>query len=1170
MEDSNKEIISRRPKGVVTKPWLVVSQFGESRIEEVGKHSIMRRTGIPARDLRILDPTLLYPSTILGRERAIVVNLEHIKAIITANEMLVLNPKDPGVAPFVQELEHKLCNVDTPSKTGIDGSEKTIEDSPLPSKVGVPQEASDNNSPKISFNTSSKVGSSKVPPFEFRVLEICLKFVCRCLESETSTLELEAYPTLDELSVSISTFNLQRVRAIKSRLVAVTSRVQKLRDELEHLLDDDMDMAEMYLTAKLFSPQFEDSKPKHSNIDDDHTVVLEDQSDEEEIRSNKSTSGVGNRQKPKIAELEMILEAYFVQLDGALNKLSTMRDYVDNTKDYANIILDDKQNQMLQLTVVISIARVLVNFSDVIGSVLSMNIDIPITLNGSPLQFDECLIGMVVGKQKNKNTSSVAVAHNSLVSEPGMEEQRLRKLEIDVNSLATGQERMMKEMQEMLAAMNTKLDHIMTNQVRDPGEGSHNQNISVEGRTLGSGGTNREVRSNSAPQYLPKTVKLDFPRFNGIKDLTSWVCRAEQFYDFHQTPKADRTPIISWEDFKQGLLNRYGPTQFQDFFGELTKLQQTGSVREYQAQFEKLLVRVGRLTPSHQVGCFISGLKESIKADVQASRPATLSAVIGLARLYEARCYSNRRTVHPEARKTIPNRPSIPNSRPLPIKRLSPAEHHDRRSKGLCFNCNEKFSPGHRCKKLFLIEGSWSDEEDDDVDMEVIELKENEETPGISLHAIYGARAPQTMKVRGRVGQHQITLLIDSGSTHNFLNSKVARKLGVSTNSAGRFEVVVANGEKISSSGRCKGICTIIQGVRITEDYFLLPLEGCDAVLGAQWLSTLGPIIWDFSKLQMKFCHEGKEVVFTGLAAPENKVVAEKEITKEFRKKKTGALLQIYSLSVQTTQDVFNEPHGLPPPRTHDHKIPLKQGSEAVSMRPYRYPHYQKNEIEKVVAEMLNSGVIRLSQSPYSSLVLLVKKHDGSWRLCVDYRGLNRITIKDKFPIPVIDELLDELHGAKFFTKLDLRSGYHQIRVHPEDITKTAFRTHQGHYEFLVMPFGLTNAPSTFQPLMNEIFKIHLLKYLGHVITTEGVAADPTMQEWPKPKIVKALRGFLGLIGYYRKFIEHYGRIARPLTQMLKKRCFEWNSMATLEDNGVVNRRTRTPALLEPHITGNP
>ncbi|CAL5370639.1 unnamed protein product [Camellia sinensis] len=193
-----------------------------------------------------------------------------------------------------------------------------------------------------------------------------------------------------------------------------------------------------------------------------------------------------------------------------------------------------------------------------------------------------------MSKQKNKNTSSVAAAHNSLVSEPGMEEHRLGQLEIDVNSLPTGQERMMKEMQEMFAAMNTRLDNIMTNQVRDPGESSHNQNQSVGGRTLGSGGTNREVRSNSAPQYLPKTVKLDFPCFNGIENPTSWVCWAEQFYYFHQTPEADRvplasfnleddaqlwyqllkeeTPIISWEDFKQGLLNRYGPTQFQDFF----------------------------------------------------------------------------------------------------------------------------------------------------------------------------------------------------------------------------------------------------------------------------------------------------------------------------------------------------------------------------------------------------------------------------------------------------------------------------------------------------------------------------------------------------------------------------------------------------------------------------
>jgi len=320
-------------------------------------------------------------------------------------------------------------------------------------------------------------------------------------------------------------------------------------------------------------------------------------------------------------------------------------------------------------------------------------------------------------------------------------------------------------------------------------------------------------------------------------------------------------------------------------------------------------------------------------------------------------------------------------------------------------------------------------------------------------------------------------------------------------------------------------------------------------------------------------------------------------------------------------EHLFRTPSGLPPQRAADHKIQLVPEAQPVRIRPYHYSPIQKNEIEAQVQQMLKSGVVRPSTSEFASPVLLVRKKDGTWRFCVDYHHLNAITMKHKHPMPVVDELLDEINGAQWFTKLDFSAGYHQIRMATGDEYKTAFKTHQGLYEFLVMPFGLTNAPATFQSLMNLIFAsllrrgvlvfmddiliysrtleehVRLLQqvfqildnhqflnkrskclfaqsfveYLGHVISAAGVATDPTKVDavlrWPQPETVKQLRGFLGLTGYYRKFIQHYGLLARPLTELLKKGCqFQWTPQAEQAFQLLKQRLVQAPVLAVPNF----
>ena len=277
----------------------------------------------------------------------------------------------------------------------------------------------------------------------------------------------------------------------------------------------------------------------------------------------------------------------------------------------------------------------------------------------------------------------------------------------------------------------------------------------------------------------------------------------------------------------------------------------------------------------------------------------------------------------------------------------------------------------------------------------------------------------------------------------------------------------------------------------------VLPLGGYDGILGMDWLAKWGLMNCNWDQKWVEFTYKQQLIRLTGLSTAQSQEIHElsaEQLVKCSKGNDVWALAELCFMTntvkvtvtvptkvqqlVETFSDIFQEPKQLPPHREFDHAIHLIPGSQPINCRPYRYSPLQKDEIERQVKEMLQNGTVIPSVSPYASPVLLVKKKDGSWRFCIDYRRLNAVTIKSKFPIPVVDELLDELAGAKIFSKLDLRAGYHQIRMVPEDEIKTAFKTHNGQYQFKVMPFGLTNAPSTFQCVMNSVFAPCVRKFV--------------------------------------------------------------------------------------------
>jgi hypothetical protein len=280
---------------------------------------------------------------------------------------------------------------------------------------------------------------------------------------------------------------------------------------------------------------------------------------------------------------------------------------------------------------------------------------------------------------------------------------------------------------------------------------------------------------------------------------------------------------------------------------------------------------------------------------------------------------------------------------------------------------------------------------------------------------------------------------------------------------------------------------------------------------------------------------------------------------------------------------------GMPPDRDIEFSIDLFPGITPIAKRPYHMAPVEHEEVKKTINELLAKGYIRRNFSPWAFPVLLVEKKDGAKRMCVDYRDLNAITIKNKHPLPRIEDLFYQLQGACVFSKIDLHFGYHQLKIRPEDIPKMAFTCKYGLYEYTVMSFGLTNAPAFFMHLMNKVFMDYLdtfvvifiddilvyskseaehekhlklvlqrlredkmyaklskckfwideVPFLGHVISKGGIAVDPSkvkdLLDWEVPHSVKEVRSFVGLAGYYRRFIENFSKIAKPLTSLLEK-----------------------------------
>jgi RNase H-like domain found in reverse transcriptase/Reverse transcriptase (RNA-dependent DNA polymerase)/Integrase zinc binding domain/Chromo (CHRromatin Organisation MOdifier) domain/Retroviral aspartyl protease len=524
------------------------------------------------------------------------------------------------------------------------------------------------------------------------------------------------------------------------------------------------------------------------------------------------------------------------------------------------------------------------------------------------------------------------------------------------------------------------------------------------------------------------------------------------------------------------------------------------------------------------------------------------------------------------------------------------------------------------------------------VDVELRELK--------TLVLPVEANPTGMMTFYGKLCGTKAIILMDSGATHSFIDLEYVKALRIPFTPL-ESQVSMANGHPSSTYGTIS-VHMQIQSFSKSITCFVTKLaHSVNCVLGNDWLIP-NKVVLDFGTM---LCHirSGRKRVtlnpeFQKVSPKGKPLLSAMQLRKACRKGSTLFMVQVESIEedVDSTTtwsskdqenfscpsviqpllkeyvDVFPNdlPPGLPPERGVKHTIPLEVGAKPPWRPIYRMSPLENEELKTQIADLLAKGWIEPSSSPYGAPVLFVPKKDGRLRMCVDYRALNKLTIKNRYALPRIDDILDKLQGAKVFTSLDLAQGYHQIRIPPEDAPKTAFRTPLGHFQYRVLSFGLTNAPATFQSTMSDMFRhldafvaiylddilifskteeehlIHVRKvlevlrknkfyakkskcsfmsdnllYLGHVVDKEGVKVDPgkiaAVTTWPPPKDLQQLRSFLGFANYFRKFIQGYSQMVLPLTDLTRKSVhYAWTPKCQAAFDGVRMALTNAPTLV--------